>query len=54
MADVDIPQAREAVDIFVSLRVAQHRSAPLDDDQRLPVIIRMVQRVHEIAPVSLE
>ena len=27
---------------------------PLDDDQRLPVIIGVVQRVNEITPVGLE
>ena len=54
MADIDVPQPGEAVDIFAALGVAQHRPAPLDDDQRLAVVIGMVQRVNEIAPVRFE
>ena len=54
VADIDVPQTREPVDVFAAVGVAQHRTTPLDDDQRLPVIIGMVQRVDEVAPVGFE
>ena len=54
MADIDIPQTRQPVDVFAAIGVAQYRALPLDDDQRLAVIVGMMQRVNEIAPVRFE
>ena len=42
MADIDIPQTREAVDVFAAIGVPQHRPAALDHDQRLVVVIGVV------------
>src|SRR6516162_10908574 len=54
VADIDVPQPRQAVDVFAALGVAQHRALAFGDDQRLPVIIRMMQRVNEKSPVAFE
>ncbi len=54
MANIDVPQPREPVDIFSAVRSAQHRAFPLNDNQRPPVIIGMVQRVDEIAPIGFQ
>ena len=54
VADIDVPQPRQPVDIFVAVGVAQHRALALDDDQRLTVVIGMVQRVDKVAPIGFE
>ncbi len=54
MTDIDVPQSGQPVDVFAPFGIAQYRALPLDDDQRLPVVIGMVQRVNEIAPVAFE
>src|SRR5438046_451718 len=54
MADIDIPQTRETIDILAPLGVAQHRALAVDDDQRLPVIVRVMQRVQQKPPVGFE
>src|SRR6202035_3069698 len=54
MTDIDVPQARKTVDIFAALGIAQNRALPLDNDERLPVVIGVVQRMNEIAPVAFE
>ena len=54
VTDIDVPQSRQAVDVFAAVRIAKHRALALDNDQRLPVIVGMVQRVNQIAPVGFD
>ena len=54
VTDIDVPQAGEAVDIAASAGVVEHRPLALDDDQRLAVIVGMVQRVNQITPVAVD
>ena len=54
VADVDVPQPGQPVDVFAAFGIAQYCALPLDNDQRLSVVIGMVQRVNEIAPVAFE
>ena len=54
MTDIDVPQPGQPVDVFAALGIAQYRALPLDNDQRLPVVIGMVQRMNEKAPVAFE
>src|SRR6516165_5109719 len=54
MTDIDVPQTREPVDIFAAIGIMQHGPTPFDDDHRLPVVIRVMQRVDEIAPVGFD
>src|SRR5277367_2587145 len=54
MTDIDVPQSREAVDVFPAVRIAKHGALALDDDQRPPVIVGMVQRVNQIAPIGFD
>src|SRR6202008_3891837 len=52
--DIDIPQPRQPVDVFTALGVTQYRALPFGDEKRLPVVIGMVQGMHQIAPFGLE
>ena len=54
VADIDVPQPRKPVDVFAALGVVQHRATPLGDDQRLFVIIGIMQRVDEVTPIRFE
>src|SRR5882724_1849214 len=54
VADIDVPQTRKPVDVFAAVGIAQHRALPLDDNQRLAMVIRVVQRVHQKPPVAFE
>ena len=52
--DIDVPQTRQPIYVFAAVGVAQHGATALDDNQRLAVIVGIVQRVDEIAPVGFE
>ena len=54
MTDIDVPQPRQAVDVFAAVGIVQHRTSALGDDQRLPVIVGMMQRVNQIAPIGFD
>ena len=52
MADIHIPQSGQPVDIAAAVRGIEHRSLALDDDQRLPVVVGMVQGMHQKPPIG--
>ena len=52
--DIDVPQPRKAVDIAAALGIVQHRPLAFDHDQRLAMVVGVVQRVNQIAPVALD
>src|SRR5271170_5957656 len=54
VTDIDVPQSRQAVDVFAAVRIAKRGALALDNDQRLPVVVGMVQRVNQIAPVGFD
>ncbi len=54
VSDIDVPQTREPVDVFAAIGTAQHGPMPFDDNQRLTVVVGMMQRVNQVAPVGFE
>ena len=52
--DIDVPQPGEAVDDLAPVGEVQHRALALVDQQRRLVLLGMVQRMDQIAPVAFE
>ncbi len=52
--DIDIPQPREAIDHLAPIGEMEHRPLALGDEERRLVLVGMVQRVNQIAPVDVE
>jgi hypothetical protein len=51
VAGVDVPQARQAVEVFAPLGVGEHRPLPLDPDVGRRVVVGVVQRVEQMGAV---
>jgi len=54
MPDIDVPQRRQTIDVLAAVRGAQHRAVPLDEDARLRMLLRVMQRMDQMPPVGIE
>jgi hypothetical protein len=54
MPDIDVPEAGQPVDDLAPVGESQHCALALGDEQRRLVLLRMVQRMDQIAPVDVE
>ena len=52
VADVDVPQAGQAVDVLAAVDVIADGTAPTRPDDRVEVVARMVQRVNEMRVIE--
>ena len=51
---IDVPQARETVDVLLALGIDQHLAASLDKHDRLFVILGMMQGVDQMALIQFD
>ena len=51
---VHVPEAREAVDVFVPADVLHGYAMPADADEGVDVVDGMVQRVDQVLPIGLD
>ena len=54
VADIDVPQARQPVDVFAPVVGGQHRTLAADKDFGGGVVFRVVQRMDEMALIRFE
>ena len=54
VSDVHVPQAREAVDVFASVRILDQRTVSGDPDARRGVRRRVMQRMKQMRPIRIE
>ena len=54
MPDIDVPQARQTVDIFFAVVGPQHRALATDEDFRRRMVLGMMQRVDQMPLVRFE
>jgi hypothetical protein len=54
VADIDVPEAREPVDVLLALGVDQEFALGADDDERLLVLLGVVQRVDQVLLVGFD